>query len=240
MNLHQAYLWIGPEEATHAHALSFMQRHFCAHGGCTICVDCRALAEHRYHALTWLEPDGTYTIKQFEGLHKTVSFSLEKDAVHFIVINRADLCNATCANSLLKILEEPLPGYHYLLLAPRKEGILPTISSRCVLDYLASTDEVQHRLLHFFTDYRFSQAPDLVKELEKVRVPEHEIAHLLDAILQYWHKERLQALQDSNNVLAQRAKEFEDLIEKAYEKLPMPGSSTLFLKNLFLQCSLIV
>ncbi len=237
-NRHQAYLWIGPEEELRSRASSFIQRQLCKENGCGTCHTCIAIIEKRHYALTWLVPENYYTIKQLEPLFNTVCFALSPGEKHIIVIERADLLTTACANSLLKSLEEPPEGYQYLLLAPRTEGILPTIASRCVKEELVFRNPQAHRLLPYFMNLEISLAPEFLKEIEKERVPENEIGYLLDACMFYWHENLKEALRRGDLGMAQRAQSVEALIEDARKKMPMPGSSKLFLKNLFLSLTL--
>lgn len=235
---HQAYLWIGPEEELHRHTVAFLQKSFCPEAGCKSCHICNALSQKSYHGITWLVPDNYYTLKQLEPLFHVISFALDPGQKHIIIIERADLLTTACANSLLKSLEEPPEGYHFILLAPRTEGILPTISSRCVKDELASAPSSAHRLLSYFTKLDISLAAELMKEIEKERVPEHEVAYLLDGCMVYWHARLTQAIAEGDARGIQKATVVSDIIEQAREKMPMPGSSKLFLKNLFLATTL--
>jgi DNA polymerase-3 subunit delta' len=56
----------------------------------------------------------------------------EKGKKIFIILN-ANMMNAEASNSLLKTLEEPLPGTILLLTTSVKDQLLPTIISRCQL-----------------------------------------------------------------------------------------------------------
>ncbi len=236
---HQAYLWIGAEEELRLKTISFVQRIFCAQEGCRSCHTCKAIIEKRHYGITWLVPENYYTLKQLEPLFHVISFALDPQEKHIIIIERADLLTTACANSLLKSLEEPPQGYHFILLAPRTEGILPTIASRCVKDETTSrTSSTAHRLLPYFTQLSVSVAGELIKEIEKERVPEHEIAYLLDGCMMYWHDRFVEALKKGDSPMAQKAGAVRDIIERAREKMPMPGSSKLFLKNLFLSITL--
>ena len=57
---------------------------------------------------------------------------IEEGKKIFIIFN-ADMMNAEASNSLLKTLEEPLPGTILLLTTSAKDQLLPTIISRCQL-----------------------------------------------------------------------------------------------------------
>lgn len=231
-------MWIGSEEELRARATDFIRQQLCRENSCGRCHGCIAITEKRHYALTWLVPENYYTIKQLEPLFNTICFALSPQEKHIIVIERADLLTTACANSLLKSLEEPPEGYQYILLAPRMEGILPTIASRCVKEEFSSGNPQAHRLLPYFMKLEISAASEFLKEIEKDRVPEHEIGYLLDACLFYWHGKLTEALRKGDADLAQRAQSLEAIIEEARKKMPMPGSSKLFLKNLFLSLTL--
>lgn len=49
-----------------------------------------------------------------------------------VVIIEADRLHPSAANALLKTLEEPLAGRHFLLVTSRPQRLLPTVRSRCV------------------------------------------------------------------------------------------------------------
>lgn len=240
MHLQQAYLWIGPEEEVLQRALDLMKQVLCPVQGCTKCVDCRLITERQHHFVTWLVPENYYTLKQLEIIFKTVCFRLEEGNHHFIVLERADLLTGACANSLLKSLEEPPLGYHYILLAPRLEGILPTIRSRCVVEIGPSKDPVVHRLVQFFTKDRCSRYADLMKEIEKSRVAEHEIDQLLDSCMEFWQGMYKQSVKAQDTKSITQVMLVQEVLQQARLKPPMPGSSKIFLKNLFLKLSLAI
>lgn len=240
MNLHHANLWIGPEESLKQQAIQLLQQQLCSQQGCGICYSCKSIIERQHHALTWLEPENYYTVKQMHELFSAICFALQPGEKHFIVIERADLFTTASANSILKSLEEPVPGYHYLLLAPRTEGILPTIRSRCVVEQFGSGEPASHRLMSYFTSYDFSQANSLMSELQKERLREREVDHLLDALVHHWHAIRKQALMKDHQQLLTKATKVITLFEDARQKPPMPGSAKLFLKNLYLKMALAI
>ncbi len=238
MNLHPANLWIGPEQELHAHVLSVVQKLLCPHQGCGTCHRCVSIVERQHHALTWLEPENYYTVKQIQQIFTRVCFALQPGEKHIIILDRADLFNTASANSLLKSLEEPPEGYHYILLAPRMEGILPTIRSRCVVRQFDAGKPLTHRLLPFFTSYSFVQAPALMKEIQKERIPEREIDQLLDAAVHHWQEEYKKALLHKDDKKSSLASAMVQVIEHARRTSPMPGSSKVFLKNIYLQMAL--
>ena len=82
--------------------------------------------------LKWVEPEGS--IIKVEDILQVAAFAVgtrQMAPAKVIVIESAELMNASAANALLKTLEEP-PQDTYLLLATSRPGrLLPTIISRC-------------------------------------------------------------------------------------------------------------
>lgn len=72
-------------------------------------------------------------IKSIRELKKESSMSgVEKGKKVFIIFD-ADMMNDASANSLLKVLEEPLPETHFILVTSRKDQVKQTILSRSQL-----------------------------------------------------------------------------------------------------------
>jgi hypothetical protein len=86
----------------------------------------------------------------------------------------------------------------------------------------------------YFTQQKRALAADFIKELDKEKVPEHEVAFLLDDCMVYWHSRLMEAYNKGDLIAIREATALRDRIEQARTMLPMPGSSKLFLKNLFL------
>jgi DNA polymerase III subunit delta' len=66
----------------------------------------------------------------------------------FVLINQVEKITAQAANALLKTLEEPPEGVHFILLTSNLSQVLPTLRSRCqVLSFSPLSDEVLTQLL---------------------------------------------------------------------------------------------
>ena len=72
-------------------------------------------------------------IKSIREIKKESSLSNTEQGKKIFIIFDAELMNDAAANSLLKILEEPLEGTHFLLVTSRKDALKQTIISRCQL-----------------------------------------------------------------------------------------------------------
>lgn len=96
---------------------------------CGGCAACGRIAHGNAFDLMTLVPDGAQIkVEQVRAL---------KDLVHsgvapgVALVDPADAMNASTANTLLKTLEEPPPGWTLILVTARPEAVLATIRSRC-------------------------------------------------------------------------------------------------------------
>jgi len=232
-----AQLWIGPHEHLSAETELFLQQQFCPYNACSTCTVCRQIREHQFHGAVWLYPEKRYTLEQLNVISETISFSLAQDQKLFFIIQKADFLTTACSNSLLKSVDEPPPGYHFIFCAHRKEQILPTIRSRCIIKtYQEPTAEHEkEELLSFFKNTKPSIPAEFVKVLEKLRPHEQESIELLDKLLIYWMQQAKQYAAEGDTLKYKYAVKTIGILGKAFKKPPMPGSSIIFWKNLFLQ-----
>ena len=231
-----AYLFVGKHEHLIQHTLTFLQTKLCPFNGCAICTTCIQINTQQHHAITWLAPQKNYTLDQLEIIFNTITFALDPDDHHFFVIQQADLLTPACGNSLLKSLEEPPAGYHFILLAERPDQLLPTIRSRCIIDsfYAEQEAKVTSELFTCFTRIQSTNAADFLKILEQSKITEQESIDLLDQLLTYWLTQSKNLI-FQNNTLDPETTRIIDILKNSYTQLPMPGSSKLFWKNIFLQ-----
>ncbi len=88
-------------------------------------------------------------IKSIREAKKESSMSGAEQGKKIFIIFEADAMNDESANSLLKVLEEPLEGVHFLLVSSRKDALKPTIISRCQLVHcsMLTDDEIAAALI---------------------------------------------------------------------------------------------
>lgn len=224
-----AQLFIGHHNQTIAAAEQLLQSLFCQSNGCNTCTACMKIREKQHHAIMWLHPEKNYTLEQLEDLFTTLTFQLQADEKCIFVIQKADFLTAACANKLLKPMEEPPAGYHFILTAEHQEQILPTILSRCIIQSLnnGTTPEVSHPLYAVFTQKRVSPY-EFGKILDSITINERESIELFDQICGYWLK-KYQATHDHNLIpLIQE-------LQQIQLKPPMPASSVLFWRNTYMK-----
>jgi DNA polymerase-3 subunit delta' len=193
--------------------------------------------DQQHHAMIWLYPEKQYTLDQIDVIFKRISFALDAHETFFFILQKADFLSAVCANRLLKPIEEPPVGYHFLLLAERGEQILPTIRSRCVSKsfYTKGSAELHPDLFACFTNTKKQSPLNFMKVLQASKINERESVELIDMLLKHWIKKYKNASKKFDSVTQEKTKDIIAILKKHMVLLPMPGSSKLFWKNLFLQ-----
>lgn len=102
------------------------------------------------------EPSEIYRISPVEGKSqigveqiraKLDNLSTFAHARRIVIIDPADVMTPNAQNSLLKTLEEPNKGLHFILLSSSEGALLPTIYSRCQHHSLHRTSAAQDRSL---------------------------------------------------------------------------------------------
>lgn len=143
--LHHAYLFDGPDgvgKSLCARALA--QALLCqtpvSGDACGQCAACRKVQENSHADLHTIErkarADGQaleamIKVEQVREIQKVLSFKGFEGGRRVVLLFEPERMNATAANALLKILEEPGEGTHFILVSSASHRVLPTILSRC-------------------------------------------------------------------------------------------------------------
>lgn len=235
-SLGPAYLYIGNSQAVIEQAQNTIKAVLCKKQSCNKCIDCKNIDQRQHAYVRWLVPETIYTVSMLESIFKTIMFSLDVHEHFFFVLERCELLQGPAAHRLLKSLEEPTPGYHFILLSPIKESILPTIVSRCVVQTYASTHEnYLYTLMVFFTSITISNAAAFVKECERSKISERDVPLLLDYVMSYWLKQFKDVTGKNSQKQIKYAQSILEIIQQLRATLPMPGSAKVFLKDLYLR-----
>jgi len=72
-------------------------------------------------------------IDQVRKISDFLAISSHRGGRRVVLVLPAEALNASAANALLKMLEEPPPGVAFLAVSDQLDAVLPTILSRCVL-----------------------------------------------------------------------------------------------------------
>lgn len=138
--LPHAMIWIGPPgiaqwELAQAWAFALLCEKPTDSGwACGQCTACHWVAAGTHPDLHILQPeDESRTIKIDAVRHCQQSLGQfpHHGERQVVLIEPAEALATASANALLKSLEEPRPGTHFLLLSSAPSRLLPTITSRC-------------------------------------------------------------------------------------------------------------
>lgn len=70
-------------------------------------------------------------IDQIRDLSEAMVVGTHRQGLRVVILRPAEAMNMHTANSLLKMLEEPIPGSLFLLVSGKLNQLLPTVKSRC-------------------------------------------------------------------------------------------------------------
>lgn len=230
-----AQLWLGSPNFTELEALKYLQEQLCAHGGCSVCSTCTQLFDKQHHALLWLMPEKQYTLESLEPIKTACAYALEDQEHFFFVLPKAELLSVACQNSLLKTIEEPPHGYHFILLALGKDFILPTIQSRCIIKQFKQDQGSTHPLYNFFATSNQTDPSVLLKILEEHKPSEQESIGLINQLLAFWVTTYKRCAHEPTSQRYKQAERIITILNDGIMNPPMPGSSALFWKNVFIQ-----
>lgn len=230
INIPQTQLWLGSHDNLITKVTHYLQQLFCVQHGCLICTTCKQIHDKQHYGAHWIIPEKGYTLDTLRIIQEQTAFTLPDDQSVFFIIQKADFLTQQCANSLLKVIEEPPRGYHFILCAQRKELILPTITSRCIIRSFEKNENLQiHKTLYAYFTAQTSQNPHaFLKEIQNSTITEYESVELADQLFAYWMDQYIRTA-------SERTHKKIKLFKQALLTPPMPGSSKLFWKNLFLQ-----
>src|SRR5580704_18833076 len=110
------HLVVGSYGATLQTVVALLQQILCANQGCGYCTACQGIYAHSSAHLLWLEPENNYTRDLIEPIFDILSLQRMAGDHFFIVLSQAERLQHATANALLKSLEEPPYGYHFILM----------------------------------------------------------------------------------------------------------------------------
>jgi len=234
-----AQLWIGNHTNLIKQTKKTLQKLFCTKNGCGRCFVCKQIENQQHHGAIWLNPEKQYTLDQLDVIFKTISFKLDTNQKMFFILQHADFLSEACSNSLLKSVEEPPQGYHFIFLAERLSQILPTIQSRCLVKSFYSENESisHHQLVAIFKQTTPCSPSQFLKLLDEEKPNEKETIEMLDQLLHFWLKENKKAIEEGNKQAYKTSKAMVSKIKTGLKKPPMPGSSKIFWRNFYLRAN---
>lgn len=222
-----AHLFVGSRTQLENFTHHFLQQQWCANTACGSCMVCQQVAKHQYESLVWITPKKWYTLDDLEPVFERISLSSEAHTRTYIVLEHAEQLTTVCGNKLLKSVEEPPTGYHFVFLTSRPNALLQTIQSRCLKTIVSETSHsTDHPIFKAFIARTPIPAAQFSRMLDDSRITEAETTIILDALIDWWNKQQIHT--------PSHAKQYLTVLTNAYHRLPMSGSSKMFWKNLFL------
>jgi len=157
---------------------------------CNSCVSCRAWLQQVHPDYHYLQPEGSsLKMDQVRLWNSFFRYRPNLGRNQVFLLEQPELLTAPAANSLLKILEEPLPGTVFLLTTEDERSLLPTIVSRCRVVYfrgggekLGSGEENQETG-GFFRIMKYGTPAELLKEVRLLGTDRGAARDLLQAVL---------------------------------------------------------
>ncbi len=129
-----AYLFTGPAGSNKtAAAYAFAQAIICAKKGCGACDECRRVKRRNHPDVRYYAPAGAhgYLVEQVREIVTDASMAPIRAQHKVYILDRVDQLGVQAANAFLKTLEEPEGPITFILLGRTREGVLPTLVSRC-------------------------------------------------------------------------------------------------------------
>ncbi len=159
--LHHAMLFVGPRGVGKAKVARALARALhcpvAPRRGCGECSTCHRIDTDRHAGLEWMVPESIGAKIKVEAARELATrlqlAPFEGDA-HVVVLDPAEALTDQAFNTMLKTLEEPRPGVHFVLIAEALDGLLPTILSRCAVLRFGrlGDDDVAFALDHALAD----------------------------------------------------------------------------------------
>lgn len=109
-------------------------------GGCRACLLMQAGTHPDLYRCTPEEDKTSINIDQVRDVGQFLGLRSHCGGRRIVIITPAEHMNLNAANGLLKMLEEPPPGVHLLLVSSRPAAIPATVRSRCQRLFFAFAD----------------------------------------------------------------------------------------------------
>ncbi len=98
---------------------------------CGACPVCTQILEGVHLDLIWFNGlDGWIKVDEVREVRRQAGEPPRGDGMRTVVFSEAQWLTTESANALLKTMEEPRPGNCFMLLAPQRERLFPTLVSR--------------------------------------------------------------------------------------------------------------
>lgn len=97
------------------------------------CKVCSKILTRSHPDVTFLSPENaSYTMAQARYIKRFSESSAAWGSKKVVILSQAESLGRIVSDTLLKFIEEPIPGRYIFLLAPSAHALTPTLQSRCL------------------------------------------------------------------------------------------------------------
>ena len=232
-----AHLIVGSPEQTLVFVEALLQKKLCplaaGQPGC-FCSTCRKIKAHQHHSAVWIFPEKGYTVDDVNIIFERTALALDEHENCFFILEKAQTLTSATANRILKVLEEPPCGYHFILLTDNLNALLPTIISRSMVTILEQGmgQATTNPLLTFFSPESTKRDSfGFEQELKKQHLSDGQSCDLVYELINQY-SQRIKIVHEGHTY--QHLSVTLEFLLKQAKKLPQSGSSELFWKNMYL------
>ena len=233
-------LFVGTQETLEEKTEFLLQQSFCLEkekSASCYCNECRKIKNRQHESVIFINPEKDYKVKDVEIIFEKINFSLDEKQKFFFILERAQTLNLATANRLLKVLEEPTPGYYFVLQTNNQNSMLPTIISRCHITTFSKQQEINtnHPITSFFYKQNLLSPAEFDKELRAQALTDSQSIDLLNEMINYHSLQIISFYKKSSfGQDIQHNKKVLEYLKEQLKMAPRSGSSKLFWKNLYI------
>ena len=232
---HPAHLWIGDADSLKNNLIHRLQKIFCK----DLCINCKQIISKQYSDIICIAPEESYNLDIIDEVLDQVKFKLNQNQHKFFIFTQADTLTPACSNRLLKTIEEPHQGYHFIFLASRIENILPTIISRCLLQEFNNQiqDSKYQEFISIFIENNYKNPQQFLKSIDKLEINFQNSKDIIDYLFTHFYNNLKRTIQNNRNDNNLIEKELDKILilKKEMTQLPIAGSTKIFWKNIFIK-----
>lgn len=130
-------------------------------------------------------PKRVLQVVQMRAIESAANYRPFEGKARFFIVEDADKLNESSSNALLKILEEPPPTSHIILLTSRPAWLYPTIRSRCQIIRFSPISAAE--IEHYLTQSKIASAAEA---RVRARVARGSLSRALEADLDSFIEQR--------------------------------------------------
>lgn len=146
--LHHGLIFVGPRgigRATLARGLAkALHCKEAPSSGCGQCTICHRIDHDTHAGVEWVRPEGSggkIKVAAARSLAARLESAPFEGDHHVVIFDPAEALGDATYNALLKTIEEPRAGVHFVMVATSLDTLLPTILSRCLTVRLGRLDD---------------------------------------------------------------------------------------------------